>query len=75
MIIIDPPATLRAFLIARSRGASEEELKALQIADEAARANNQHKARSRVGAKLRIGEVIDIDHVRRSREQKGIIEN
>jgi hypothetical protein len=36
-IIYDASATLRKFLDARFRGASEEELKALQAADEAAR--------------------------------------
>jgi hypothetical protein len=35
--IIDPSATLRAFLDARSRGATAEELKVLRAADEAAR--------------------------------------
>ena len=36
-IIIDPSPTLRMFLEARSSGASEHELKALQAADEASR--------------------------------------
>jgi len=36
-IIYDASPTLRKFLLARFRGASEEELKALQAADEVAR--------------------------------------
>lgn len=35
--ILDAPPTLKRFLVARSTGASEEELKALKAADEAAR--------------------------------------
>ena len=49
-LIIDAPATLKAFLAARARGADEAELEKLKRADDAAR-NTEPRA-----AKLRLVE-------------------
>ncbi len=59
MLIIDPPASLKAFLSARARGAPAQELKALMAADEAVRMSNKPD----VG-----GVVIDFVRARLNRE-------
>jgi hypothetical protein len=63
-LIVDAPPALKAFLSARSNGASMDELKKLQTASmdelkvlqaaEAASANNRRSARSGAEAKLRL---------------------
>lgn len=63
MIIIDPCPTLKRFLDARAKGATAEELKALQLADEAARANDQTEPQSNV--------VVHLDRARIERRRRG----
>lgn len=60
-VILDPPATLKAFLDARARGATAEELKVLISADEAARAVSPQREESE-------SIVIDFQRTRRSRK-------
>jgi hypothetical protein len=60
-VVMDASPTLRKFLEARSNGASEKELKALQAADEAAHASNQPEPHSAV--------VIDLHRARIERER------
>jgi len=67
-LVVDPPPTLKAFLTARASGASVEELKALQAADEEARAN-QPAARSRARAEPDNGVVIDLSPALRKRNR------
>ena len=62
-VIIDAPPTLKAFMDARARGASREELKALIAADEAARAANRQRAETEPV-------VINLALARRSRNRR-----